>query len=81
MASHSMEEVRFFFSGGAFFVDAIFFKLKIKRFVRISKFILVFASSTTILSGLNKKLKQVAKHTTEQDCWVVVDGKVLDVTR
>ncbi|CAD7970270.1 unnamed protein product [Amoebophrya sp. A120] len=26
-------------------------------------------------------LDEVAKHTTEQDCWVVVDGKVLDVTK
>merc|ERR1719238_1161611 len=25
-------------------------------------------------------LEEVAKHTTKQDCWVVVNGQVLDVT-
>merc|ERR1719333_403585 len=26
-------------------------------------------------------LEEVAKHTTKQDCWVVVNGEVLDVTK
>lgn len=27
------------------------------------------------------KMEEVAKHTTEEDCWVVVNGEVLNVTK
>merc|ERR1712060_606216 len=33
------------------------------------------------MGGGGITLEEVAKHNTEQDCWVVVNGDVLDVTK
>lgn len=39
------------------------------------------AGATTAAAGQVLDLTEVAKHNTEQDCWVVVNNQVLDVTK
>merc|ERR1719398_447825 len=39
------------------------------------------AATTGGASGGGYTLEEVAKHTTKTDCWVVVDGQVLNVTK
>merc|ERR1719450_719221 len=36
--------------------------------------------ATAVAGGGGYTLEEVAKHTTKTDCWVVVNGEVLDVT-
>merc|ERR1719272_1425716 len=38
----------------------------------------VSAGATGGVAGFSEE--EVAKHTTKDDCWVILDGKVLDVT-
>merc|ERR1719376_1433666 len=39
------------------------------------------AAAGSAAGGGGFTLEEVAKHTTKQDCWVVVNGQVLDVTK
>merc|ERR1719398_675257 len=39
------------------------------------------AATTGGASGGGYTLEEVAKHTTKEDCWVVVNGQVLNVTK
>merc|ERR1712194_314815 len=52
-----------------------------KPILAVSKAGMSAVATAGVAPGTKLSLDEVAKHATKEDCWVVIDGKVLDVTK